>query len=339
MRGPNRNDVAREAQVSGATVSRVLSGRADVAISDETRERVIKAAERLGYRLNHSARALVTGRTDLVALWMHHLQTPFHAQVAHYTAFANRPTGYRILISEMEGIGEGGVIPDIRQLTIDDVNVDGIIAHEGSDYVSAYLRSYPQQRPPIVIMGAYFLRSIDHVGVDLYAGQVEATRHLYDVGCRRIAFLVNVGSNHPGDARADGYAAAMREVGLPPEYIETPEGDQTRATARRTVDAYIRQHGHPDGILCLNDEMAIGANRALRDLGLRVPEDVCLVGYDGIEDMEYQTPPLSTMVQPLREMSEIAWQFLLKRIQEPDAPLQHAVLQPHLLIRESSQRS
>jgi LacI family transcriptional regulator len=334
MRRPTRNDVARHAQVSGATVSRVLSGRKDLSISSETRHRVLTAAERLGYRPNQSARALVTGRTNLVALWMQHLRSPFHAHVAHLLAFQNRPPAYQILVAGIES----GLMPFPDSAGGGHATVDGIIAHECPDSVRAFLRAHPGPLPPIVGIGAYYVDSIDFVGVDLYAGQVEATRHLYTVGCRRIAFLVNEGSSGSGEARPDGYNAVIREAGLEPEYILTPGEDQTRATARQTVQDYVMARGRPDGIICLNDDMAIGANRALRELGLKVPDDVCLVGCDGIEDTEYQVPALSTIVQPLAHMCALAWQYVQARMEDPGIALQQTVLPARLLIRASSQR-
>jgi len=334
MRRPTRNDVAKQAEVSGATVSRVLSGRQDLSISSETRRRVLIAAERLGYRPNQSARALVTGRTNLVALWMHQLHTPFHAHVAHLTAFRNRPPAYQILVTATES----GWIPSPASHGVGAAMVDGVIAHECADYVRAFIESHPSSCPPIVGIGAYYVDSTDFVGVDLYAGQVEATRHLYATGFCRIAFLVNEGSSGSGEARPDGYNAVMQEAGLVPEYILTPGHDQRRAAARRAVHDHVVSRGHPDGLICLNDDMAIGANRALRELGLKVPEDVCLIGCDGIEDTEYQVPALSTVVQPLSEMCTLAWQYLQARMKDPSIPLQQTVLPARLVIRASSLR-
>src|SRR5438045_4209017 len=104
MRNPTRDDVARHANVSGATVSRVLSGRNDWSISDDTRRRVMDSVQRLGYRANHSARALASGQTNMVALWINHLNTPFHSQIAHMIGFEQKPDRYRVLITELEGL-------------------------------------------------------------------------------------------------------------------------------------------------------------------------------------------------------------------------------------------
>jgi DNA-binding LacI/PurR family transcriptional regulator len=108
------------------------------------------------------------------------------------------------------------------------------------------------------------------------------------------------------------------------------------ATVSRALKAYIARHGCPDGLFYFNDDVAIGAFRALRDLGLRIPQDVALVGCAGIEDTAYHDPPLSTIAQPIEEMCVTALSFLIGRIKEPSIPVQQIVLQPRLEVRGSS---
>jgi DNA-binding LacI/PurR family transcriptional regulator len=331
MKNPTRDDVARHAKVSGATVSRVLSGRLD-SISDDTRQRVLEAAQHLSYRANHSARALATGQTNLVALWINHLNTPFHSQIAHIIGFERKPSQYRVLITELEALDA----PHAEEAHSE--FVDGLIVHEGPERVRAFQEVYPASRLPVVTIGAAFLETTDYVGVDLFGGQIEAVKHLYAIGCRRIAYLVNEDASRLADARSNGYVTIMQELGLPAEYIRTPVLDQSRATARQAVRDYVERQGHPDAVICLNDDMAIGANRALRDLGIRVPDDVCLVGCDGIEETIYQVPTITTIVQPLQEMCALAWTYLQARLEDPSIPLQQTTLTSRLVIRESTRR-
>lgn len=331
MKNPTRDDVARYARVSGATVSRVLSGRVD-SISNDTRQRVLEAAQHLSYRANHNARALATGQTNLVALWINHLNTPFHSQIAHIIGFERKPSQYRVLITELEALDA----PHAEEAHSE--FVDGLIVHEGPDRVRAFRDLYPASRLPIVTIGAAFLETTDYVGVDLFSGQIEAVKHLYSIGCRRIAYLVNEDASRLADARSNGYVTIMEEFGLPVEYIRTPVFDQSRSTARQAVRDYVENQGQPDAIISLNDDMAIGANRALRDLGIRVPDDICLVGCDGIDEAIYQVPTLTTIVQPLQEMCALAWTYLQARLEDPTIPLQQTTLTSRLVIRESSRR-
>jgi LacI family transcriptional regulator len=192
--------------------------------------------------------------------------------------------------------------------------------------------------PPIVGMGGINYRSdaMDTVGIDLAGGARAAVQHLLDVGCCRIAYVAERMPDAGGEARHDSYTRVVERAGQPTEVILT--GTQFRADVRRRLRDYLGEHGCPDGLFCTNDEVALGAYRALCDLGIRVPDDVALVGCDGIEDTEYLERPLTTIVQPVDQMCALAWQFLQRRIDDPSLPWQHALLAPQLVIRDSSRR-
>jgi LacI family transcriptional regulator len=337
-------DVARRLNLSDATVSRVLNGRDDPFISEATRQRVKAAAEEMGYRPSRTARALVTGRTHLISLWMLDLYSPFYAQVVYQVANQLRPHPYQMLVTLTDRDPRSPA--EMRDLA--SWGVDGILAHENTPFLDAFREANPSFRTPIVTMGSHSRppQGIDQVGIDLYSGTVEAVRHLVDRGGgvrrrtpgsaarHRVAYLVNERSNFPDKHRSAAYHAVLRAAGLPPECIVTP--DQSREGARVTVSDYVSDHGCPEAIFCHNDDMAIGAYLGLRDSGVRVPDDVALVGCDGIDDTEWLECPISTIAQPLDQMAALAWEFLQRRIDDPNTPLQQAMLQPTLVIRESS---
>lgn len=320
--------IAEHVGVSPATVSRVLSGRGAHLISEATRQRVWQAAEELGHQPNLAARSLVTGRTGVVALWMHELFTSFHARVVQLVEEHMHQQGYDTLIrcvslrpsSAWHGLGR----------------VDGILAHEGAAYLRNAWKPLQRRGVPLVSMGAYPLTETDHVRIDLYSGAIQATQHLLEAGCRRIAYLVNAESRYVGEPRRDGYHRVVSEAGMTAEYIVAT--DQSRAASSMAVRRYVQECGLPDGIFCHNDEMAIGAYHGLRLLGVHIPDEVALVGCDGIEDTEYLDVPITTICQPLEEMCQIAVEFLQKRIAEPDTEQQSTLLQPTLVIRASTQR-
>jgi LacI family transcriptional regulator len=138
------------------------------------------------------------------------------------------------------------------------------------------------------------------------------------------------------DPRVFAYCRAMKDAGRPFEIIAgNPE---SRSSSRDALKAYIAEHGHPDAIFCFNDEMAVGANRALREIGLRVPDDVLLVGCDGTEEGEYMNPSLSTVVQPIDRICSKAWEVIEKRLNAPDSPRQRVVVNAEFVLRESSTR-
>lgn len=323
-------EIATHLNLSSATVSRVLNGRQDGFISDATRQRVLAAAREMGYQPNRAARALVTGRTNLIAYWVSHLHEPYYASIIYPVQSQVKKTGYELIVSEMGSSGDWNA----GQSQANRWPVDGIIACDflGSD--QAYRDAVGTT--PNVSMGAYYLESAHFVGVDLNDGAREAMLHLLGSGCRRVAYLVPEVGSSTGDARYDAYTGAVEEAGQRPEYIVTR--DYSRRSAREALGQYVDAHGCPDGIFCRNDDMAIGAYRALRDRGVSIPGDVALVGCDGIEDTEYLDTPLTTIRQPVEEMCATAWDFLQRCMDDPGIPLQQCLLKPSLVVRESSRR-
>lgn len=327
MKRPTRDDVAKLAGVSGCTVSHVLNGRKDISISDATRQRVIKAANELGYRPNHAARSLVTGTTHTIAVWSADL-SPYYTMVVNGLRKIIEISGYQILIT--------GINREKAMRNSAFGSIDGILAIEYPDYLLEFFQKNPKFQMPFVNLGVYHLDNIDYVGVDLYTCTYQAVTHLLSNGIGRICYL---GVNNPNlyDPRMDAYADAMKDAGLHPEYLLLQ--GQTRPESRTAIKGYIAEKGCPEGLICHNDDQAIGAYRGLCDIGVKVPDDISIVGCDGIEDTEYLECPLSTIVQPIDKMCEIAWDFLKKRIEDPSIPFQQIMLQSKLEIRDSSKKS
>jgi len=326
-------EVAARAGVSDATVSRVLN-RVDSRISAGTQQRVHKAAADLGYQPNLAARALVTGRTQTLALWLANLREPYYASVIHHTQQEVKRHGFDLLFSEI------ATMPD---QSLDSSKVlawpaDGILGVDIGGRVVPGLVGTLLHQKPFVGMGGYCVPTADFVSVDFTAQVAEAVRHLARIGCRRIAYMVPDWFHRPDDPRQNGYDAVMRETGQAGEYITIPLSDDTRAVARRHLREYVAERGRPDGLFCFNDDIAIGAYRGLRDVGARIPEDTAIIGCDGLEDTLYFDPPLSTLTQPIDEMCAQAWAFLQQRIAEPGRPLQQKWLHPRLEVRGSAER-
>jgi LacI family transcriptional regulator len=215
-------------------------------------------------------------------------------------------------------------------------HMDGILALDAPDEVNALLEIDPALRPPIVSLGNYYVERTDHVGIDLYPWALESVQHLLERGCRRVAYMVSEWGSQPGERRYEGYLDAVGQAGRTPELIMCP--DDSRGCARERIRDYVEEKGCPDGLFCFNDEMAIGAYRGLLDIGKRVPDDIAVVGCDGIEDTEYLECPISTIIQPFDEVFAAAWQFLEQRLNDPELPLQKQMFLPRLVIRESSAR-
>ena len=328
------SDIAARLKVSRSTVSRVLNNRCQNFISQATRERVQKAAEELGYAANPFAQALATGRTNLIGYWSPDVYERFFVMAALHMHRALREDGYDMISRDAKLQTDAKVRADWP--------VDGTIAVcTSSDWLQSGLTS--RRLPAVPTVHVSIIRAsrdpqenLDVVDVDLLTGAKEAVTHLVGLGCKRIAYLLYADMNAPEEDRHKAYATVMRKSGMKPEYIVI--SDRARRVVRQEIQEYVRAHGCPDGIFCCNDDEAIGAYRGLRDMGVRIPEDVALVGCDGIEDTECLDVPISTIVMPVEEMCRTAWQFLKRRIQNPGIPQQQTVLRTHLAVRESSQR-
>lgn len=322
-------DVAHRAGVSRTTVSFVLNNRPDVSLPQVTRDRVLQAAADLDYRPSRIGRALVTGRTNLIALWLPSLHTPYCAAVLAQLN-RRRPRHYETIVRDGFSVSASGRSAPLH------LPVDGVIAVDTPIYLDALHREHDGETLPVVSLGAFSVGTKDAVHVDLGIGAEEAVRHLLAEGCTRIAYLAQSGADKRQDARYLAYRRVITDAVLPEELV--PASSQERATAYRTVLAHFTAPKPPDGLFCENDDMAIAALRALRDLGLRVPTDVAVVGCDGIEDGEYQEPRLSTILPPVEEMCRLAWEFLERRLTNSSLPPQQITLPTHLERRASSRR-
>ena len=327
-----QTDIAKEANVSSATVSRVLNNANDPFISQKTRERVLEAARKMGYRPNYAARALATGRTNVISLWMPGMTSPYATQVISGVQKEVRRHGYEIIASDF-GDQTGWLTGEMGSCGWP---VDGILAHNGGKWLGTVMEENPASDKPFVSMGSSPSDLGDVVKIDLKPATREVVHHLFDGGCQRVAHMLAKSANSAGEQRRETYMAVMEEAGRLPEFI-TSDGT-TRNAAREALRDYVGLHGCPGGIFCANDDLAIGAYRGLRDLGLRIPDDVALVGCNGVEDTEYFDPPISTIAQPVIEMCKIAWEFLRQRMANGEGEAQKVTLTAELIVRESSRR-
>ena len=321
--------IAEKLGVSRQLVTLALAGYPQVAKA--TRERIEKAAEEMGYRPNPHALALRQKRTGIIALWIPDQISSHYSHVARELGRLVKQSGQELIVSET-GAGESKQVWS-------HVPVDGICAVDATTAALRELETMAARSLPVVSLGAYNSPVTDTVRMDMAAGTAEVMSHLIGSGYRRIAHATFVAVHDDKKSRRSGYAKAMLAAGLDPEYIIYPLGETQRPIARRIIREFIRDHGLPEAIFCHSDDAALGIYRGLLDEGIRVPDDVALVGCDGIEDTEYLECPLTTLVQPVAEMCEMAWQFLQNRLADSGLPRQQALLAPRLAIRGSSTRS
>lgn len=316
--------LAKHLGVSQALVARALKN--DPAVAQATRDRVQAEAARLGYRPNVTARALLTGRTGLVGLWISRPYGSYAARLIFGFEKLAQAAGVDLLIRDLGPQGQA------EEMTARHIGlVDGLIVVDAPWHVETLLRSGASSRP-CVGLGSTISPRADGVAVDLFRGAGQALKHLREVGCRRIAYLR---PEHPLGDREDRRRAYVRAVRLPEEIAME---DATRAAAHAALTRHLKAHGCPDAVFCHNDDYALGALRALRELNLRVPRDVAVVGCDGVEDTEYLESPLTTIALPFDDMCRRVWTFLRERMDGYAGRPRRIRLMPELRVRGSSLR-
>ncbi len=324
-------DIAKKLKLSHATVSRVLNKREDRFISAATRQRVLQTSQEMGYRPNLNARALVTGRTNRIAFWSPGMGERYFQELAYHFHQVLRKRDYQLIVGE---IGKEKGDP-FSEWGFSRQDVDGVIMFTGG--LGKSLKSVLEQKLPAmapgVIISPHYVGSLDFVCLDIYSASMEAMGGFIRSGRKRIAHVLTVHTQVEHDGRYRAYGEVMNEAGLEPAYVIVPQW--TKDSSRKTIKEWIKDHGRPDALFCANDELAIGVYRGLCDLGIRVPEEVALVGCDGIEETEYLEVPLSTIFLDMKAMCETAWEFLHRRMENPDLDRQRVDLKAKFIKRES----
>jgi DNA-binding LacI/PurR family transcriptional regulator len=341
-------DVAEHAGVSVRTVSNVVSGYAHV--RPETRARVQRSLDELGYRMDYLARGLRSGRTGFIALAVPFLAEPYFAELAQALIRAAGRRGITVLVESTAGDSE----VERRILEGGLTNVaDGVLLSALTVPAADVAGTKPDF--PLVLLGEHSVGDqFPRVGIDNVAAARTAVEHLLDQGCRRIVAL-GQNSSENGRQRTEGYrqamsAARVRRV----NWLVVPVEDWTRDQGYEAVRELLEGDGPlPDAIFAFNDALAVGALRALDASGVRVPEDVAVAGIDAIQESAYTHPPLTSIAPDLDVIAERALTLLEEQMQRPAGPEEATPSQeprtasatvPHeatpfrLVVRESSCR-
>ena len=321
-------DVARAAGVSRALVSLVI--RDSPKVSERSRRDVLAAAERLGYRPNLMARNLASRRTMTIGVLLNDLHNPFFAEVADGILAAADESDYRVLFST------GRVRPAIESHALEaflELRVDGIVL-VGSRLPRAVIEA-AARTVPLVAVGRRLRSSVvDTINNHEQAGARLAVDHLAGLGHERIVHID--GGRGAGSApRRSGYRAAMARHGLD-HHVRVVGGDLTELSGVRAVASLVRSNDLPTAIFAANDLSAAGALDRLGGEGLRVPEDVSLVGYDNTGLAAMHHIGLTTIDQPRAEMGRQSVATLLQRIDRPRTPAVDLAVDPSLVVRRTT---
>ena len=330
--GSSLRDVAQRAGVSVRTVSNVVHDAPHVAAA--TRARVQQALDELDYRPNLAARTLRQGRSGLLGLVVPEIDSPYFGELAGLVADAAERHGVTLVVDQTRGDADR----ERRLLSGPSGQVvDGLLLSPWA--LSPAEVSSRRQGVPLVLLGERYDPSVDHVGVDSVAAARTATAHLVDAGRRRIAAvgLQPHLANQTALQRVTGYRQALVAAGRPVEAaLEIPVARLHRADGAAAVRGLLDLPDPPDAVFCFTDELALGAMRIAWERGVRVPEDLALVGFDDVEDGRWSRPSLTTVSPDKATLAEVAVTRLLDRIGGSDEPASSTTTPHALLVRESS---
>ncbi|WP_329173035.1 LacI family DNA-binding transcriptional regulator [Streptomyces sp. NBC_01477] len=327
-------DVAARAGVARKTVSNVINDYPHV--SDDVRERVLQAIKELDYRPNHAARSLRSGRTRVIGLAVPELDVSYFAELARLVVEVAQERGLTVMI--MQTLGDAARELDVVNGTYTQF-VEGMIYSPVS--VSGAELEKRRDRTPIVLLGERSTAGlVDHVGIDNVAAARKATAHLVEIGRRRIAFLgTQRTASEIARLRVTGYEEALRAAGLPVDAgLIVPTAAYHRSDGVVAMRNLLDRPGpRPDAVFCATDLLAQAGIRVLLERGLRVPEDVAVVGFDDADEGRYSTPTLTTISPDKRQIAEIAVTRLLARSDsKKDLPVEDTVTDFSLVVREST---
>ncbi|MBV9004981.1 MAG: LacI family DNA-binding transcriptional regulator [Solirubrobacterales bacterium] len=327
-RGAVMSDVGRLAGVSHQTVSRVINGSSHV--RPETRERVLAAMRELDYRPNPVARALVTGRSNTLGVVTFDTTLYGPASTLCGIERAAHETGYFIIVASLKALDRSSLVDAIDRLQLH--GVDGILVIAPYQEAADALADAPQ-RIPIVAVEAGPPDAVPLVSVDQVAGAMSATRHLLDLGHETVWHVAGPRDFLEARQRLDGWRSTLETAGA--EVPVPLEGDWS-ARAGYDLGRRLSRDRAVTAVFVANDQMALGALRAMHEAGRAIPDEVSIVGFDDIPEAPYFTPPLTTIRQDFDDMGSRGVRLLLRTIEgrEPAAP--GSKVQPDLIVRAST---
>ncbi len=324
------HDVAKYAGVSYQTVSRVINNHSSVA--EETRKRVLKSIQELNYRPNRAARSLVTNRSDTIAIIS--FGTAFYGpgQMLQNIMQHARKNGFRVLPSALQHLRYEDVKAAIDELH--ELLIDGIImiAPIVTDFVSD-IRELTGDIPFIQI-DTKPKPGMASVVIEQGHGSRLAAEHLISLGHRQIAEISGPMNWYDAIMRHQSWVQTMDQYRLP--YHMSVEGNWSAQSGYAGVQTLLRGGAQFTGLVVANDQMALGAIAALTEHGMRIPEDVSVVGFDDIPESAYFLPALTTIHQDFVALGEQSVEYLVSLIRSPNTPIHQRVLYPELIIRSST---
>ena len=328
----NIREVARLAGVSVATVSRTL--RSPERVLPDTRDKVNAAVEQAGYRPNLMAVQFRSRRTGNLVILVPTIANSFFAKVISGAQQAAQLAGYRLLLCDTQG--REAIEREFAELVYAH-QADGVIQLRAYDPFAA---PFPGAALPPIVNACEVIHNGRHpsISLDNRAAAKAMTEHLIELGHRRIGLIKGPKSSPLTRDRVAGYQDALNQAGIEADPALVCHGDFSLKAGDDGAAAMLALPDRPTALFCENDEMAIGALKRIRQSGLRVPEDISLVGFDDIPFAAYCDPPLTTISQPAEAFGQRAVEMLIALIEKKPLAERHVVLPFELTLRQSTAR-
>lgn len=326
-------DIARQAGVSRSTVSRVLNDHPNV--REEVRQRVLEVIRQTGFHPNAAARTLASQRSLMLGLVLPRsvssfFSDPYFPRLTQGIAQACNHFNYSLalfLVGSAED--EAKIYPRISRRGM----LDGVLLQSGQIGDQLMDRLLASNIPLVVIGRPFHADGVSFVDVDNVNAAYNAVSHLIRLGYQRIATIAGTGNSTVSIDRKEGYARALLERGRKLDPALIAEGDYTEAGGYYAMQALLP--ARPDAVFAASDAMAVGGMRAIREVGLRVPEDIAVVGFDDLPMAASATPPLTTVRQPIAPLGFKAVEVLLDLIENGVQPPRRIIMDTELVIRDS----
>lgn len=327
-------DIAKTAGVSISTVSRVLNGKAEqFRISKKSQQKVRETARRLNYVPNQFAANLKSGKSNTIALIIPSLSNPFFAEIASEINAEIRNRGYITIIGDSD---ENTDTENEELLQMQSRNIEGLVIVPCSQD-SKNIKKLHDRGVPVICIDRYFEdQDIPYVSTDNYEGAVMATKHLIDLGHKRIACIQGVQHSVPNQLRIKGYKDAMTSSGITDYHISGDEFSVENGYKETKLLLQLKER--PTAIFALSNTIAMGCMKALREEGLSIPEDISLIAFDDHPYLDYLATPLTCITQPTREVCRLAVKHLFFMLQKKEIKSKQILLKPELKYRKSVRR-
>jgi LacI family transcriptional regulator len=326
------DDIAKKAGVSRSTVSRVING--DPNVSERTRTKVQEIIHSINFQPNLAARSLAAGRTQVIGLVIPNrvatiFSDPFFSLIIQGVSLACNSLNYSVMLWLAEPEYERKMINQILYSGL----IDGIIVASMLIDDPLIDQLFDSKRPFITIGRRANEESVSYIDADNRTGAHQGVSYILHTGRRRVAAINGPQNMIAGFDRFQGYKDALRERGLPlvPELVE--EGDFSETSGYLAMKRLLSRN--PDSVFAASDNMAFGCMRAIQEVGLCIPKDIAVVGFDNIPKASSSEPPLTTVQQPIQRTGSMAAELLIDLIEHPEIQASRIVLPTELVIRAS----